>query len=163
MHDMPPEPTSQTPEPILHPEARVGNARADRSLAAMVLFVCTLGGMGIGFGSAMYLMRAHWGTPGAWKSVQVRVDTDDTTWLGVGVLSLARHDGAVVTRVFEETAAERSGLAPGDIVRRFEGQPIRTNDDLVRAVQTRTPGDLVAIDIERNRTPMTVHARLGAR
>jgi len=30
-------------------------------------------------------------------------------------------------------------------------------------VQTRTPGDLVAIDIERNRTPMTVLARLGAR
>jgi hypothetical protein len=152
-----------TPEPILRPEARVGNARADRSLAAMVLFVCTLGGMGIGFGSAMYLMRAHWGAPGAWRTAEMRVATEGMTWLGVGVLSLARHDGAVVTRVFEETAAERSGLAIGDVVRRFEGKPIRTNSDLVEAVRVRAPGDLVAIDIERDRTPMTVHARLGAR
>ena len=162
MHDDPTT-TQTTPEPILRPEARVGNARADRSLAAMVLFVCTLGGMGIGFGSAMYLMRAHWGAPGAWRSAELRVAEDGMTWLGIGVLSLARRDGAVVTRVFEETAAERCGLAVGDVVRRFEGQQIRTNDDLVEAVRSRSPGDVVAIDIERNRTPMTVHARLGAR
>src|SRR5262245_21637957 len=48
---------SVSDEPVLRPEARV--MRADRSLAAMVLVICTLGGMGVGFGFAMYLMRAQ--------------------------------------------------------------------------------------------------------
>jgi hypothetical protein len=160
MNEMPPA-ENQTPEPILRPEARV--ARADRSLAAMVLFVCTLGGMGIGFGSAMYLMRAHWSAPGVYQCGAVARIADATTWLGVGIRSYTGRDGTVVMRVFDDTAAQRAGLRAGDLVRRFEGQRIRSADDLVTAVRSRTPGDVVTIEVERNRQPVTLTARLGAR
>ena len=162
MHEMPPAQTNETQEPILRPEARV--ARADRSLAAMVLFVCTLGGMGIGFGSAMYLMRAHWGTPGAaYRCAVVARAPQTTTWLGVAIRSFAGREGTVVLRVDEGTAADRAGLKPGVVVRRFEGQRIRSGDDLVTAVQSRAPGDVVAIDVERNGRPVRVDARLGVK
>jgi membrane-associated protease RseP (regulator of RpoE activity) len=164
MIDTPPATNQTNPEPVLRPEARV--VRADRSLAAMVLFVCTLGGMGIGFGSAMYLMRAQWGMPGAYERCRViaAADAPDTiTWLGVGVRSIASREGTVVLRVFDGTAAERAGLAPGDVVRRFEGDAIRSADELVRAVRSRAPGDLVELTIERNGQPLTMHARLGSR
>ncbi len=152
-----------TPEPILRPEARV--VRADRSLAAMVLFVCTLGGMGIGFGSAMYLMRAHWGAPGALQCAGVARDAENVTWLGVRIRSYASapREGTVVLRVFEETAAERAGVTVGDVIRTFDGKSVRGADDLVGLVQARDPGELVELGIERDGKPMTLHARLGAR
>jgi hypothetical protein len=33
----------------------------------------------------------------------------------------------------------------------------------VTAVRSRTPGDVVTIEVERNRQPVTLTARLGAR
>lgn len=160
MIDTPPALPDNTPEPILRPEARV--VRADRSLAAMVLFVCTLGGMGIGFGSAMYLMRAHWGGPVAFQCAPPTAP-DTMTWLGVGIRSYPSNDGTVVLRVFDGTAAERAGLLAGDVVKSFEGQAMRSADELVRAVRSRSPGDLVELDIERDGQPLTLHARLGSR
>jgi hypothetical protein len=161
MIDTPPAATQTNPEPVLRPEARV--VRADRSLAAMVLFVCTLGGMGIGFGSAMYLMRAHWGAPALYQCGSATPAPDTITWLGVGIRSFPSSEGTVVLRVFDGTAAERAGLAPGDVIKRFEGEAVRTADELVRAVRSRAPGDLVEVDVERNGEPLTLHARLGMR
>jgi membrane-associated protease RseP (regulator of RpoE activity) len=153
-------PATQNPDPVLRPEARV--VRADRSLAAMVLFVCTLGGMGIGFGSAMYLMRAQWGAPS--YAFRAPVDAPDTmTWLGVGIRSYPTREGTVVLRVFDGTAAERAGLSPGDVIKRFEGDAVNSADALVRAVRSRSPGELVELAVERHGQPLTLHARLGAR
>jgi C-terminal processing protease CtpA/Prc len=152
-----------TPEPVLRPEARI--VRADRSLATMVLFVCTLGGMGIGFGSAMYLMRAHWGAPGAYYhhcgSRAVLSVPSQVTYLGVNIVSTRAQDGAVIVRVFDNTGADRAGLARGDIIRSLDGGDIDGSEELVRAVRSRSPGDLVQLGIERGGEPVTVHARLG--
>src|SRR5262245_2337550 len=76
-------------EPILRPEARV--VRADRSLAAMVLVVCTLGGMGIGFGFAMHLMRAQLAFAPAYapRAAVYQTSSDHITWLGVGIRSFS--------------------------------------------------------------------------
>jgi hypothetical protein len=149
------------PEPILRPEARI--VRADRSLATMVLFVCTLGGMGIGFGSAMYLMRAHWGAPGAYRCGDrlVLSDVGRITWLGVGVITQRSRDGAVITRVYDDTGADRAGFQRGDIIKGFEGQRIYDNDQIITAVRSRAPGEVVEVSVERNGQPMTLRARLG--
>ena len=151
------------PEPVLRPEARV--VRADRSLAAMVLLVCTLGGMGIGFGSAMYLMRMQWGA-GAYPAEVMRVpagcnETSKITWLGVAIRSYSGREGTLVLRVFDGTAAERAGLQPGDVVSAVDGSRILAAEDLVHAILSRTPGQLVNLGIERNGEPMTIQARLG--
>jgi PDZ domain-containing protein len=161
MTDVPPQTPSsaETPEPILRPEARV--VRADRSLAAMVLLVCTLGGMGIGFGSAMYLMRVQWA--GGAPVAVVDSSPDMVTWLGVGVRSFSGHEGALVLRVFDGTSAERAGMAAGDIVTTFAGEAIRGSEDLVNAVRAHAPGDIVDVGVQRHGQPQTLRARLGFR
>jgi hypothetical protein len=156
----PAPPAEQQGGPILRPEARV--VRADRSLAAMVLLVCTLGGMGIGFGSAMYLMRVQWGSGCPQPAMRVQ-DTSTITWLGVGVRSYTSREGTHVLRVFEGTAAERAGLKPGDVVATFDGERVPSADALVALVRSRAPGTLVEITVMRNGEPVTLHARLGRR
>jgi putative serine protease PepD len=149
-----------TPEPILRPEARI--VRADRSLATMVLFVCTLGGMGIGFGSAMYLMRAHWGAQVAYHcGERVVAAPSPVTYLGVNIVTTRAEDGAIVVRVFDGTGAERAGLSRGDVIRTLDRQNIDGSEELVRAVRSRSPGDLVELGVERSGQPLTVRARLG--
>ncbi len=153
-------------DPVLRPEARV--VRADRSLAAMVLLVCTMGGMGIGFGSAMYLMRVQWGAgyvtaPPSMRALPAGAESDPLTWLGVGIRSFNGRDGSLVLRVFDGTAAQRAGFKPGDVVTSFDGQRLRGAEALVSAVRSRAPGELVEVGIERNGRPVTLHARLGKR
>ena len=168
MHDDPTT-TQTTPEPILRPEARI--VRADRSLAAMVLLVCTLGGMGIGFGSAMYLMRMQWNgyPPPAAINMRTMDGCRDVTapttitWLGVGIRSYAGREGTMVLRVFEGTAAQRAGLLPGDTVLSFDGERITSADSMVTAVRSHNPGQLVNIDVLRNGQQLTLQARLGRR
>lgn len=163
------DPTNVTPpsspEPILRPEARV--VRADRSLATMVLFVCTLGGMGIGFGSAMYLMRAHWGAPGAYTTwhqcgERVAASPSPVTYLGVNIVTTRAQDGAVIVRVFDGTGADRAGLSRGDIIRTLDGASIGGSEELVQAVRSRSPGERVRLGIERQGQPIAIDARLGS-
>ena len=155
----------QVPEPVLRPEARV--VRADRSLAAMVLLICTLGGMGIGFGSAMYLMRMQWGAgyhPAMVAATATpRCGNDSMTWLGVHVRSFSGREGTLVMRVFPGTAAERAGLQAGDVLTAVSGQPLRGADDLVLAIRQRVPGQIIDMSLERNGQPMNLQARLGRR
>jgi len=153
-------PTNGTTEPILRPEARV--VRADRSLAAMVLVVCTLGGMGIGFGFAMYLMRAQLAFAPAYAVRASAVHAHDT-YLGVGIRSFAGRHGALVVRVDPNTAAQAAGIHAGDVVTTFEGDEVRDDDDFSDAVAARHPGDIVQLGIERNGRPLVITARLGQR
>ncbi len=163
MTDTPPLTGSSPPvEPILRPEARV--VRADRSLAAMVLVVCTLGGMGIGFGFAMYLMRAQLAfAPSYSYSTHAYQAPERITWLGVGIRSFSGRSGTLVVRVYNDTGAQAAGLQPGDVVTTFEGEEIGGADDLITSVRSRQPGDVVQLGVARNGQPLVVSARLGQR
>jgi predicted metalloprotease with PDZ domain len=148
-------------EPILKPEARV--VRADRSLAAMVLVVCTLGGMGIGFGFAMYLMRAQLAFAPAFATRTVVVPTEHSTWLGAGARSFNNRGGTLITRVYAETGAQAAGLRAGDIVTTVEGEEIDGADELDAAIRSRPPGAIIQLGVERNGQPLVLRARLGQR
>jgi S1-C subfamily serine protease len=149
-------------EPILRPEARV--VRADRSLAAMVLVVCTLGGMGIGFGFAMYLMRAQLAfAPSYAPRAAVYRAHAHSTWLGVAVRSFVGRSGTVVVRVDPDTGAQAAGMRPGDVVTTFEGDEVRDAEDFSEAVAGRRPGEVVQLGVERNGQPLVLTARLGQR
>src|SRR5215471_259003 len=119
------EQRSVADEPILRPEARV--MRADRSLAAMVLVICTLGGMGVGFGFAMYLMRAQLAYAPPCSSID-RVDlVPGQTYLGVRYVATRRSPPTIDT-VFANTAADAAGLRPNDIVMSLGGRDLRGID-----------------------------------
>jgi membrane-associated protease RseP (regulator of RpoE activity) len=150
-------------DPILRPEARV--VRADRSLAAMVLVICTLGGMGVGFGFAMYLMRAQLSyAPFSEARYFTAGGRQVTPLLGVWYDPTRRHDGGTrVDRVQHGTTAEIVGIAAGDIIIAVDGEDTREGDDLTTVIRSHEPGEVVPIALERNGRPMILHARLGFR
>jgi predicted metalloprotease with PDZ domain len=159
-------PTTPSAEPVLRPEARV--VRADRSLAAMVLVICTLGGMGVGFGFAMYLMRAQLAYAplcgGHFAPVVQAAQRDDVkTWLGVTYRRLPDHTGSIILHVYADTAAEAAGLQPGDVLTSFDGEDLRDSGDLRDAVLAHNPGEVVPIALERSGQPVVLKARLGFR
>jgi len=145
-------------EPILRPEARV--MRADRSLAAMVLVICTLGGMGVGFGFAMYLMRAQLAYAPMCGSAAESADlAPGQTFLGVRYWPNKRF-APLVDKVLSDTAAEQAGVHRGDILLSLGGRDLRTMD-LREAVAEHSPGDLVPVGVMRGGQRMILYARLG--
>ncbi len=74
--------------------------------------------------------------------------------------------GAVVNSVVEGSPAAKAGLAPGDVVTRFDGVPIEGEEeedlgDLQRLVAGAQPGQGVSIEILRERKPRTLELRVG--
>ena len=63
-----------------------------------------------------------------------------------------------VTEVHPETAADRAGLRPGDVIVRAGDRPIKTLDDLLLALGHHTPGDPIAIHYIRGTETHTVTA-----
>ena len=49
--------------------------------------------------------------------------------LGLGLYYELHTEGAYVTRVLEESPARRAGLAPGDEIKRVQGQDVRTMEE----------------------------------
>jgi len=146
--------------PILRPEARV--VRADRSLAAMVLVICTLGGMGVGFGFAMYLMRAQLAYA-PMSEAHFYSAPSRATLLGVWYAPSRDHRGALIDSVMRGTGAENAGLLPGDVVTTVDGEDVREGYALTSAIRSHDPGEVVPISVERNGRPLLIRARLGFR
>lgn len=140
--------------PPLRPEAFV--VRGDRTLAAMVLLICTLGGVGIGFGTALYMLRV--------SSLGVDIRPHKVmvmTWLGTRFDPHADVQGARILRVYEESPAEKAGLQQGDVVLRIDDTWVTSPDDLIREVRERNPGDRVFLVVDRGGRPMRLPTYLG--
>ncbi len=145
----------QTDVPPLRPEAYV--VRGDRTLAAMVLVICTLGGVGIGFGTALYMLRVS-----SLGGADMRPHkTAIMTWLGTRLDGRADVQGARILRVYEESPAERAGLQQGDVVLRVDDSWVTSADDLIREVRDRDPGDRVLLLIDRGGRTLRVRTYLG--
>lgn len=153
--------STSTELPVLRREARV--MRTDRSLAAMVLAICTLGGSGIGFGFAMYLVRAQLAYGSHMTPSALVQPIGHVTWLGVLIRSIDDRPGSLVLRVYDHTGAALAGVHPGDLITTFDGVEISDIIDLETAVRARTAGDIVSLGIERDGRPLVLAARLDQR
>lgn len=71
--------------------------------------------------------------------------------------------GALVIRVRPDTAADRGGLRNGDLITRFDGQPVAASADLSALVQATEPGTEVEIEILRDGRTNTITVRIGSR
>jgi hypothetical protein len=58
--------------------------------------------------------------------------------------------GVVVRSVLAGGPAARAGLKAGDQVRRFQGKPVRSSDDLRRLASPLTPGSTVRLEVARD-------------
>ncbi len=74
---------------------------------------------------------------------------------------LSRATGALVAQVDPDGPAARAGIKPGDVILKFNGQPIEHSIDLPSMVAQTRPGTLVQLELWRNRNSMTVSAKLA--
>lgn len=103
---------------------------------------------------------------------------DEEAWLGVFTQPLkeeyARYwgieqpGGLIVSSVLSDSPAAAVGLLPGDIIRAFDGQPIRALQDrdvitFTQLVREKKPHSVIEMEILRNGETKTVLVTLGAR
>lgn len=111
------------------------------------------GNEGIGFAIPSNLAR--------WVSDQlVSNGTVRRAYLGVGIqpvsqdlaqqLGVAPRSGVAVTEVYPATPAAKSGLQTGDVIVRFDGQPVANPQQLQLAVERSEFGKNLKIDIVRD-------------
>jgi serine protease Do len=92
-------------------------------------------------------------------------------WLGVGIqeitpelaksFKLPDEKGALVSNVFPNSPAERSGLKSGDVIRSFEGKPIEESRDLPTLVAREPVNKTVTLTALRDGKEMTIQVALG--
>jgi serine protease Do len=70
---------------------------------------------------------------------------------------LKERRGALVGSVTRGQPAARAGIEPGDIILEFNGQAVRTTDELVARVTRTKPGATVPVKILRDRQERTVN------
>ncbi|MBM3115513.1 DegQ family serine endoprotease [Jeongeupia naejangsanensis] len=74
---------------------------------------------------------------------------------------LPNTNGALVSSVDKEGPAAKGGLKPGDVVLKYNGQPINNTGDLPRFVTATKPGTTVKIGIWRDRAARDLSVTIG--
>jgi len=69
--------------------------------------------------------------------------------------------GALVTSVVEGSGAEAGGLEEGDLITRFDGDPIESAADLIARIRATEPGTTATIELVRNGQPQQVSVTIG--
>lgn len=84
----------------------------------------------------------------------------------LGVASEPTTDGqpgAVITKVEPGSAADIAGLETGDVVVAIDGEPIKQGSDLAARISTKSPGDRLQVEVERDGATTTIEVTLGAK
>jgi serine protease Do len=95
------------------------------------------------------------------------------TYLGVNIaeiddnrakeLKLKEDYGVEITRVEENSPAEKAGMKPGDVVLEYNGQRVEGMEQFGRMVRETPPGREVKLTTSRNGATQTLIAVLGSR
>jgi putative serine protease PepD len=83
-------------------------------------------------------------------------------WLGVAT-SPALSGGARVERVEPDSPAARAGVRPGDIVTSAGGREVRDPEDLTSALDGRSPGEQLDLQVQRGGGTEELQVELGTR
>ncbi len=71
-------------------------------------------------------------------------------------LGLKERKGALVSSVESGGPAAKAGITRGDVILEFNGQPVKSRDDLVRLVTGTKPGTTVPVKVMRDRQEKTL-------
>ncbi|MBB5190206.1 serine protease Do [Silvimonas terrae] len=74
---------------------------------------------------------------------------------------LAKTQGALVSAVDKDGPAGKAGVKPGDIVLKFNGQPVEESGDLPRLVTATKPGSTATMQIWRDKAAKDVSLTVG--
>src|SRR5258707_7121607 len=124
------------------------------------------GFMGIGFAIPINMAK---------RSMESLVKTGKVTrgYLGVSVGPLSPElakefkvldtCGALVQDVTRGGPADKAGLKPGDVIRKYDGRTVSESDELLAMVASTDPGATVSLEILRNGEPLTLKVTLDQR
>ena len=124
------------------------------------------GFMGIGFAIPINMAK---------RSMKSLVKTGKVTrgYLGVSVGPLSPElakefkvsdtCGALVQDVTRGGPADKAGLKPGDVIRKYDGRTVSESDELLAMVGSTNPGATVPLEILRNGEPLTLEVTLDQR
>jgi len=94
-----------------------------------------------------------WGSlPGFKPAIGVRGTSDKAT-----------ENICKLSSVEPKGPADKAGLRAGDVVLKFDNQPVQTFDDLKAAVDSVTPGEHVTVELQRDGKPMSLRLIVGVR
>jgi serine protease Do len=92
--------------------------------------------------------------------------------LGVGIqavtqgladsFGLPRPEGALISNVEKNSAAEKAGIEPGDVILKLNDQPVTQSDELPVEVASLSPGTNVNLEVWRNHAARNVSVTLGS-
>lgn len=124
--------------------------------------ISSRGGGNDGVGFAVPVNLAHWVGDQLIKNGEVR-----RAYLGVGIqpvtANLAKQfnvkprEGVVITDVYADTPAERSGLKSGDVIRSFAGVKVDSPRELQLLVERAEVGRPHAVELVRTGKSMTIN------
>ncbi len=90
-----------------------------------------------------------------------RVPTEQSGFLGI---QLADSDsGATVGAITRESAADKAGLKPKDVILLIDSHEIGDGDELIATLLRYRAGDSIKVTLERGGTRMELSAKLGTR
>jgi putative serine protease PepD len=113
------------------------------------------GNTGVGFALAGNAVRKVASELVAGKTVQ-------HAYLGVE-LGDAPSGGAQIGTVRSGGPADRAGVRTGDVITAIDGRHVGTGDDAVGAIDAASPGDKLALTVERGGAGRTITVTLGTR
>lgn len=127
--------------------------------------VSSAGAEGIGFATPVEMVR---------RVVDEIIETGKVThaFLGVGLADHTVEDsagftlpgGGLVSQIVGgESAAAAAGILTGDVIVRYDGNPVLTSQDLIVGLRRYRAGDLVEFEILRGDETIIVQVELGER
>ena len=122
------------------------------------------GSVGIGFAipaelarSVVQQLKDNGVVERGWLGVQIQtVDEEIAASLG-----LDEKQGALVAGVMDDSPAAAAGLRPGDVVTRYNDQPVKRMRDLPRLVAETPIGETVAVELWRNGESVDAKVEIG--
>ncbi len=94
-------------------------------------------------------------------------------WLGINVQDvteeLAQHfgleskEGVIVAKVLPDSPGDQGGLKDGDVIRVYDGQPVKEVRDLLKRISQTPVGKRVTLGVLRDNRPVKVTVEIGER
>ncbi|MBU1887809.1 MAG: Do family serine endopeptidase [Candidatus Omnitrophica bacterium] len=94
-----------------------------------------------------------------WIGVIIQ-DVDDDL---AGYFGLSEKQGVLISRIMENSPAEKAGLRPGDVIVSFDKNKIKNTQGLIRRVLKKDIGDRALLEIVRKRKIYSVDVEIGER
>jgi serine protease Do len=69
-------------------------------------------------------------------------------------------DGALVTSVYDDSAAAKAGIKAGDVITSFNGAEVTDPSDLRRRIQRLENGDEFTVGVVRDKKPLTLKGKI---